>query len=371
MTDKIIPFYSTYIPKDILIYLKEVFDSGYISGGKVVEDFEKNFTQKFGCLGAVSVNSCTSALRLSLAVAGVKSGDEVISTPFTMLATNSVILEQLATPIFADIQYNTGNIDPNDIEHRITEKTKAIMIVDIGGYPCDLKEILKIGHQYNLAIIEDSAHAIGAKYNGKYIGTYSDFTCFSFYATKHITTGDGGMITVKSKNNAKEAKEGRWYGMDKFKRFKQNYLGYGDFDIKKLGFKYNMNAISAMMGDISLKHIDEILIRRMEIAKRYREELITVKDLELFDWEKDRISSNWLFPVHVKRRLKFGKMMYDKGIEVSISYRRNDRYSILGGFRKDLPVMDRFDKDTIYIPIHCSLSDEDVDYIIKAVKGGW
>lgn len=371
LSEKRIPFYSAHIPKDIYRALESQFDTGYISGGKPVEKFEMLFRRKFGYHYAFAVNSCTSALRLSLAVAGVKVGDEVISTPLTMMATNTAILEQGAKPVFADVRYETANIDPEDIKKRITKKTRAIMVVHLAGYPCEMDEIWNIALDLNIPVIEDAAHAIGTKYGEQYVGTLSDFCCFSLYATKHITTGDGGMVTTSKKKYAEKIEKRRWYGIDRAKRFGNPYLGYGDYDVKELGFKYNMNSIAAVMGIQQMKYIDQISKKRMEITKWYREELDGIKDLELFLWEPNKISGNWLFPIHVKHRLRFGKMMYEKGIECSIAYRRNDRYSIFGGFRKDLPNLDRLDKDMIYIPLHCDLTDEQIKYIIKTIKGGW
>jgi len=366
-----IPFYSTHIPKDIYLALKHQFYTGYISGGKSVERFERLFRERFGYYHALAVNSCTSALRLSLAVAGVKTGDEVISTPLTMMATNTVILEQGAKPIFADVSYETANIDPDNIEKRITKKTKAIIVVHLAGYPCDMEEIWDMASYLNIPVIEDAAHALGARYMAHYIGTLSDFCCFSFYATKHITTGDGGMITTARKKYAEEINNRRWYGIDRAKRFSNPYLGYGDYDVTELGFKYNMNDVAGIMGIEQMRYVDWIIKRRMEIAKRYREELDGIKNLELFLWESNKVSGNWLFPIRVNHRLRFGKKMHEKGIECSIAYRRNDRYSIFGGFRRDLPNVDRLDKDMIYIPLHHDLTDEQIRYIIKIIKRGW
>ena len=351
--------------------VEKVINSGWLSGGKKVFEFENAFKAKYLMKNALAVNSCTSALRLSYAIAGVKPGNEVITTPFTMLATNSTILEQFGKPIFADIKYETGNIDPEDVLRRITRKTKAVACVHVAGYPCDLGNLRRICREKNLLLIEDAAHALGSKYLGEYIGQNSDFCCFSFYATKHITTGDGGMLTTDKDEIAKRADYLRWYGIDKKKRFGDPYLGYGAYDISELGFKYNMNEIAGVMGLVQLKYVDQIVKRRKEIAKIYREELGKVKGLELFEETKGMESSYWLFPIHVEKREKFGKKMYEKGIECSLAYSRNDSYSLFGGRRKDLPEMDRFEKTYIYIPIHCSLSDDNVWHVIEEIKKGW
>lgn len=366
-----IPFYGVHIPKGTSKAIAKTLREGYISGMKYPAIFQEMFRKKFDFKYAQAVNTCTSALRLSCAIADIGVGDEVISTAMTMMATNTVILEQFAKPVFADIQYETGNIDPNDIEHRITKKTKAIMVVHLAGYPCDMDEIWEIGLHYDLPVIEDAAHAIGAKYGNHYIGYLSDACCFSFYATKHITTGDGGMFITARKDWIEEAKKRYWYGIDKTKRFGKTALGYGNYDVLKVGYKYNMNDIAAIIGIEQMKEVDYIIRRHKEIARYYREELRNVKGLTLLESKSDRESGNWLFPLHVKRRLKFCKMMRSKGIEVSIAFKRNDVYSIFGGLRKDLPNLDRYDKDIIYIPIHDGLTWRQVHYIVDTIKGGW
>ncbi len=368
---KRVSFASVYLAPGIGEEVKKTIESGWLSGGKKVVKFENLFKTRFGMKNALAVNTCTSALRLSYAIAGVRPGDEVITTPFTMLATNSAILEQFGKLVFADIKYETGNIDPKDIEDRITDRTKAIACVHIAGYPCDLNHLRKICRKYNLYLVEDAAHALGSIYRAKFIGQDSDFACFSFYATKHFTTGDGGMLTTDNDEIARRADYLRWYGIDKKKRFGDPYLGYGAYEIDELGFKYNMNEIAGAMGCIQMKYVDRIVEKRRKIARRYREELEGVKKLSLFEEEKEKNSSYWLFPVHVEDRRKFGKKMYRAGIECSLAYWRNDQYKICGGLRKDLPNMDAFHKTYMYIPIHCEMSDEDIDYVIKTIKKGW
>lgn len=366
-----IPLYCPFLPRSIVSALKETIESGWINEGKKVKQLEKMFMERFGFKHALTVNSCSSALRLSYAIAGVRAGDEVISTPHTMMATNSTIMEMFAKPVFADIQYETGNIDPKDIENRITKKTKAIAIVHVAGYPCDNDEIYKIANKYGLSVIEDCAHVVGGKYHGYYVGTKAKFACFSFHSCKHITTGDGGMLVTNSDNVAKEGRRRKWYGIDRDARFAQSILGYANYDVTEVGYKYNMNDITATIGIEGMKHINEIINRRMEIAKFYRDELARIDDVILMEWKKDRICANWLFPMHVKRRRKFCRLMMDRGIGVSIAFRRNDVYSIFGGLRKDLTNMDRFDKDIICIPIHCGLTNDNLHYIVKQIKRGW
>jgi perosamine synthetase len=366
-----IPMFYPYVPESAIEKVVEVLKGRWVGQGPKVDEFELEFSKKFGIQYATSVNSATSALRLAYAVAGVGVGDEVITTPYTMVATNTTILEQNAKPVFADVQYETANISPDDIEHRITKKTKAIACVDWAGYPCDLDEIRKIAFEHDLPLIEDSAHALGAVYKNKPIGSISDFTVFSFQAIKHMTTGDGGMLCMTNKENYDEAVRRKWFGIDRAAR-KPSVLGNDPtFDITEVGYKYHMNDIAAAMGLGQLPHFESNFKRRAEIAKIYREELEKVTKITLLESENDRISANWLFAMHVKDRLQFANQMRSKGIEVAVHNWRNDKYSIFGGLRKDLPNTARLDETLICIPLHTKLSDEDVDYIIASVKKGW
>jgi perosamine synthetase len=316
---------------------------------------------------AIALNSCTAALRLAYAIAGVKPGDEVITTPFTMIATNTAILEQFGKPIFADTQYETGNIDPLDIEHRITNKTKAIACTHNLGYPCDLDELKKIAKRNNLLLIEDCAHAIGAKYKGNYIGSDSDFACFSFATAKHITTGDGGMLVTNNKDFYEEAIRRSFFGMDRKKR----KIGIYPIDIKEAGYKMRMNDLTACLGNAQLGDIDGIISDRKIKAEKYDRLLKDINGVNLMEYKSDRESAYYLYPIHVNDREGFVKMMKDNGIEAYAQNERNDKHSIFGGVRNDLPNTDRIDKDFICLPIHQDIILEDIDYITQTIKKGW
>jgi perosamine synthetase len=366
-----IRMFCPHTPETVINKFAETWKSGWIGQGPKVDEFEKEFSRKFGLKYVVSLNSATSGLRLAYAMAGVGPGDEVITTPYTMVATNTAILEQFAKPVFADIQYETANIDPQDIEHRITEKTKAIVCVHWGGYPCDIDEIHKIASDHNLLVIEDAAQALGAMYKGKPIGSLSDFTVFSLQAVKHITTGDGGMLSVLNEEKYKEALRRRWFGIDRAGR-KPSILGHDPtYDIWEVGYKYHMNDIAATIGLEQLKYFDSIFRRRAHIAKIYREELEGLPGVTLLENKNDRVHANWLFAMHVERRTEFAKAMHSRGIEVAVHNWRNDKYTVFGGLRKDLPNTERINETLICIPLHHKLSDEDVDYIINSIKKGW
>lgn len=364
-----IPIFYPHVPESSIDKLAEILRSRWIGQGPKVDEFEREFAKKFALQHVVSVNSGTSALRLALALIGVGPGDEVISTPYTTVATNTAILEQFAKPVFADVQYETANIDPNDIARHITEKTRAIICVHWGGYPCDMDGVRKIASEHDLPVIEDAAHALGAMYKRKPIGTISEFTVFSFQAIKHITTGDGGMLSITNRDKYEEALRRRWFGIGRDAR-KPSILGHDPtYDIKEVGYKYHMNDIAATMGLEQLKYFDFISERRAEIAKRYREELEGTKGIIFLENKQDRMHANWMFAIHVDRRTEFAKWMRSKNIEVSVHNWRNDKYTVFGGLRKDLPNLERLNNDLICIPLHHNLSDQDVDHIIEAIKG--
>jgi perosamine synthetase len=335
-----------------------------------VKEFEDNFREVIGAPYPVAVNSCTSALFLAVAMAGIKYGDEVITTAQTMMATSHAIIAQQARPVFTDVQYMTGNIDPNDIEHRITERTKAILVVHWAGYPCDLDEIHAVASNHNLPVIEDAAHALGAQYKGRAIGSISPYTCFSFQATKHITTGDGGMLCLTKEDKYQEAKRRRWYGIDRINR-KPSVLGEAEWNVTETGYKYHMNDIAASSGVEHLKELETIFDRRASIVKRYREELNKVPGIILFETKEDRVSANWLFTMHVEKRTDFAKAMHARGVDVSVVHLRIDRNDVFGGLRDDLPVLEKFTETHISIPLHNNLTDEEVEYVIKSIKKGW
>jgi len=371
MPERSIRMYCVHDPETVIDKFTETWRSGYVAEGPKVSEFEKEFAKKFNLEYVVALNSATSGLRLAYALACVGPGDEVITTPYTMVATNTTILEQFAKPVFADVQYETANIDPQDIEHRITEKTKAITCVHWGGYPCDMEEIHEIASDHGLPVIEDAAHALGSMYKDKPIGSISDFTVFSFQAIKHITTGDGGMLSVREKEKYEAALRRRWFGIDRAGR-KPSILGHDPtYDIWEVGYKYHMNDIEATIGLEQLKYFDSIFQKRAHIAKIYGEELEDVSGITLLENKNDRVHANWLFTIYVERREKFAETMRAKGIEVTVPNWRNDKYTIFGGLRKDLPNTERIDKTLICIPLHPKLSDEDVSHIVRSIKKGW
>lgn len=362
-----IRLFSPFLPKEAGEEVKKVIESGFINRGKKAEEFEEKLRQKFNFYKVHCVNSCTSALKLSLKVAGVKEGDEVITTPWTMIATNTAILEVGANPVFVDIEYETLNLDPEKIEEKINEKTKAIMVVHYAGYPANLMKIYKIAHKHGIEVIQDCAHALGAKYRGRYIGSFGRFCCFSFQTIKTITTGDGGAISTTDDEVYREVKKRSWFGILKEER-ENTLLGSFPRDISVLGYKHNITDIDATLGIVGLRHIDEALKRRNFIAWNYNEELSNLNNIELLKYAPNIQSSYWLYPIHVKKRISFAKFMREAKIEVSKHNERNDKYTIFGGKRETLENLERVDNDIIHIPIHPSITDQEINYIIKKIK---
>ncbi len=364
-----INIFSSHMPQSVIDVASKTLQGKWLNVGIETTLFEKAFAEKFNVKFAVALNSCTSALRLSLAIAGVGPGDEVISPAFTMVATNTSILEQFASPIFVDVNYETANIDVSDIEKRITKKTKAIICVHNLGYPCDLTELREIAQTHNLALIEDCAHAIGATYQDNFIGCNSSFACYSFAAVKHITTGDGGMLATNSESIFQAANRRSWFGMDRQKR--DALTGAYTQDIIEVGYKMRMNSFLAAIGREQLSYVDRILAQRSEKAKIYDEELQGIRGVKLMEYRADSKSAYFLYPIHVERRQKFLETMRIKGIELNVQSYRNDVFSIFGQQRTDLPNTDRIDRDFICLPIHEDLTLEDLKYIIGTVKAGW
>jgi perosamine synthetase len=365
-----ISLFKPYVNSKAIEYVSQVLQSGWVGEGSKVREFEEKIGARVGTKFPVVVNSGTAALHLAVLIAGVEKGDEVITTPQTMLATTTSILMAGAKPVYADVEYATGNIAAEDIAHRITEKTKAILAVDWGGYPCDWDSIMQIAQANNLTLIEDAAHALGSYYKGKPAGSVVPITCFSFQAIKHLTTGDGGLLCLSNSEDHERAIRLRWYGIDRFKR-KPSVLGEPEWDVKELGYKYHMNDIAAAIGLANLEDLDKILERRHQIVAEYRNSLANVAGVKLFERRSDRHSADWLFSIHVERRERFCEMMAAKDIMVSVVHLRIDRNSLCGGERHDLPELAHFTETHVSLPLHPYLSDEDVQQTIDAVKSGW
>ena len=365
-----ISIYNTFIKDTAIEKVAEVLKSTFISEGKLVKEFELTLTSNLGIVNPIALNSGTTALHLALDLAGIKEGDEVILPAQTFVATGLVIVQMKAIPVFADINYEDGNISIESIKQKITPRTKAIMMVHWGGYPCDIENIIALAKEYNLIVIEDAAHAIGASYKGKPIGSISDYTCFSFQAIKHITTGDGGALAILDNEKVKEGLTKRWFGIDRGSSVLSE-LGEREYNIESLGYKYHMNDYAAALGISNLEGFSERLKKRQLIVDIYNQGLKNSPGINLFKYNNDRISANWLYGLHVENRLGFIRKLKEYKIVASVIHQRIDRNSIFGGLTEKLWNQEKFDLTQIHIPIHDNITIEDAEYIVQTIKSGW
>jgi len=367
-TDDGIVLFHPHMPKNAKKYVCEVLDTRWIGQGPKVDLFEKTFEEKFlsGAAG-LSTGSGTDALHLAYLLAGIKAGDEVLVPLFTCTATTIPLLYIGAKPVLVDVNPRTLNISIEDLKRKVTENTKAISCVHYGGLPCDMDEIHVIAKAHNIPVIEDAAHALGAKYNGQYVGTLSEFTMFSFQAIKHLTTGDGGLVTFKDSNLKKLGSRLRWFGIDREDKQK----GVWENDIKELGYKYQMTDIAAAIGLAGLEEFDETLAFRQSLYKRYLSNLKDFKDIQIVDdYDPKKEHAAWLFTVIAEKRIELQKKLRSFGIESGQTHYRNDRYSIFN-CSGHFPNMDLIDDKYLILPLHTKMSLEDVDKICNVIKSGW
>jgi perosamine synthetase len=363
-------FFQVHISSQAIDSATEVLKSGWISEGYKVKEFEAALSERLGLHNPVAVNSGTSALHLALSIAQVGWGHEVILPAQTFVATGMVVLAAGAKPVFADIQPDTGNICPRSISEKITERTRAIIAVHWGGYPCDLDEINDLAERNNLIVIEDAAHALGASYKGKPVGSISRFTAFSFQAIKHLTTGDGGALCCLDEQDYINALNRRWFGIDR-DNDQPSLLGEREYNIKEVGYNYHMNNLAAAVGLGNLENFPSNLKRRREVAKLYRDNLKDVPGLQLLNYKDDRDSAYWLFTVLVERREDFIRALKSKNIPTSVVHLRIDKNSVFGVHATGLPGQEKFNDTQIAIPIHSDLTHEDVELVIRTIKNGW
>lgn len=361
-----LPLVQTAIPsREILMpRLEEVLYSGYVAQGEVVEEFERKFEQYIGGGYTLSLNSGTAALHIALILAGVGEGDEVISTALTAEPTNVAIKMVGAKVRWADIDLETGNISPEAIEKAINSKTKAIIVVDYAGIPVDVKRIQEISQKYNIPVIEDAAHALGAKFNGKKTGNHFPFTVYSFQAIKHLTTIDGGALQILDKELYEKGKLIRWFGLDK-------KLTRMDNNIKIQGYKYHMNNVNAMVGLVQLENIEGIVQKYIDNGKYLDQQLAGIKGLELINYYPNTEASYWLFTLKVENREGFVKKMAEHGIMASELHKRNDLHTYLNDFPTEMPNLDIFYSKMVHIPCGWWVTKTDCDKMVSLIKEGW
>lgn len=363
-----LPLVKPYIApsKEMMPAIEQILYSGYISEGEAVYKFEEEMCNFLNAENAVSVNSGTAAIHLALMLEGVTNGDEVISTALTAEPTNTTIALTGAKIVWADIDTRTGLIDPESIRNKITERTKAIVVVHYAGMVCDMNKINEISKQYNIPVIEDNAHAFGSKYKGKYIANNSKYTCFSFQAIKLLTTVDGGMLFIKdaSEEEMQKARKLRWFGLDKKVPRLEN-------DIKYPGYKYHMNNVNATIGLVQLKHIEEIIRRHIANGKYFDEKLKGVNGIELVSYYSDTEPVYWLYTMKVRDRENFIRMMEKNGITASHLHHRSDTHSVFAESKTTLPALDKFYEEFVHIPCGWWVTDADREKIVDCIRQGW
>lgn len=368
-TDEGIVLFHPHMPKSAIERVSTTLQTRWIGHGPRVEEFESRFKFNFDLSGAsLAVGSGTDALHLAYLLAGIKRDDEVLTPLFTCTATNIPLLYIGAKPVFVDVDKTTLNICVKDIKRKITPKTKAIICVHYGGLPCDMDEIHAIAQEFNIPVIEDAAHALGAKYNGKYIGEISEFTMFSFQAIKHLTTGDGGMLVFQNQDLLRKAQRLRWFGIDRSDKQK----GIWENDIKEVGYKYQMTDIGASLGLAALDEFSETLAHRQRLYAAYCSRIKNIKRLQIVgDSDSRKEHAAWLFTVLVdERRSELQLKLRAHGIESGQTHYRNDRYSIFGD-AGEYPVMDEIDDKYLVLPLHTKMNLDDVDRICDVLESGW
>lgn len=350
--------------EEMMPAIEGILYSGYIATGQAVYDFEDKFRNYIGNPLSISLHSGTDALHIALILAGVKPGDEVISTPMTAEPTNTVIAMVGAKVIWGDVNPNNGLLDPKSGRSLITEKTKAIMLVHYAGMVCDMDEFNKISAEYNIAIIEDAAHALGSKYNGKMVGCNSPYTIFSLQAIKHLTTVDGGFLSLKNGEEMNRALKLRWFGLDKSRSRLEN-------DITEVGFKYAMNNVNATIGLIQMNHVYEVVGKYIENGKFYDRALVGVDGVQLVEYNPNTEASYWLYTMKVEKREEFMRAMEAAGINASPLHHRSDTHSIFRKSRRELPQMEEWYNNFVHIPCGWWVSEEDRDFIVETITKGW
>ncbi len=360
-----IPLFKVFMSESVIGPLSKTLLSGYIGQGAKVEEFEKALIPWTGLANIVTLNSGTSALYLALKMAGIGPGDAVISSPQTCVASNTPILDHYADIIWSDIDPWTGNIDPKDVERKITPKTKAVIAVHWGGYPCELDELLRITRKYGIPLIEDAAHAFGSTYHGKKIGSISPWTAFSLQAIKHLTSVDGGLLSIQSNDQYRQAKLLRWYGIDRETSRRDLRC---EEDIVRAGGKLHMNDVCATIGLENLKHVGANITKHRDNAKAYDEAFEGLRHVKKLHYQKDRESSYWLYSLRVSDPDSFLDFMAAREIMVSKVHVRNDVHTAFKTFRRNLPGVDEFAREQMSIPVGWWVGEEERRIIIAAVR---
>ncbi len=339
-----IKLFTPYVNEKAIENVTRVLKSGYLAEGPEVKRFEEEFAKKFILENVVAVNSGTSALELAYELADIQPGDEVITPVLTCTATNLPLIHRKAKIVFADIDYSL-NVDPNDIIKKITDKTKAIVFVDLGGGSENFRRVQQIAHERKITLIRDGAQALGND-----IGQHADFTCISLQAIKTLTAGDGGILICKSAEHYEKARRLRWFGYDREEKHR-----LGDTDLTEAGYKYHMNDISAAIARGNLEDYDEFIKHRTALMKIYQQ-LASHYHVNPASWATKFVSPvHW----HVYREL------LEDICEVGQYHYRNDKYTVFKEFKNECPVMDEIEERYFFLPMHMEMSEESAKNVVR------
>lgn len=376
--DRFLVFGAPDIHDEEIREIVSCMQSGWIGSGPRVARFEREFGNYLGAKNMTALNSCTAALHLSLLAAGVGPGDEVITSALTFCATANAVIHAGATPVVADVDPRTMNLDPADVARRVTSRTKALLPVHFAGRPCDMDALLAIATRHDLVVIEDCAHAIETTWRGRHAGTIGDFGCFSFYVTKNVATGEGGMVVTRREEDASRVKVLGLHGMshDAWKRFGDE--GYKHYQVVAAGFKYNMMDLQAAIGIHQLARVESAWRRRQEIWNRYDQELAALPLERPAAPEPDTRHAFHLYTVIIDQarsgisRDAFLSEMTREGIGVGVHYVALPEHpyyrETLGWHPEDTPNATRIGRGTVSLPLSPKLKDDDVTDVIAAVR---
>jgi len=377
MRDTYLPYGKQWIDDADIETVVNILKSDYLTTGPNIIDFEQNVANYVGAKFAVAFSNGTAALHGATFAAGIGEGDEVITTSLTFAASANCVLYQRGTVVFADIDSKTYNISPTEIEKKITPETKAIIPVHFTGQPAQLDEIHALAKKYNLVVIEDAAHALGATYKGKKIGTLSDMTMFSFHPVKHITTGEGGIITTNSKEYYDKLVQFRSHGITRNPSIMKENHGPWYYEMQFLGYNYRMTDIQAALGSSQLKKLDSFVNRRKEIIKAYNEVFEKISQIQI-PYQLPETDSSWhlyilklnLDQLTVSRKEVFEELQ-KLNIGVNVHYipvHTLPYYEQLGYKKGSVPLTEKLYEGIISLPLFPLMQDQDVEDVIEAVK---
>jgi len=340
---------------------EQVIRSGWVGTGPETEKFEKEFAEYIGVKHAVALNSCTAALHLAMNVLNVENA-EVITSPITFISTNHAILYNRARPVFCDVYEDTLNINVDTIEQAITPDTKAIIVVHYGGHSCCMDEVMRVAKKNNLKVIEDCAHACGGCYKDKKLGSIGDIGCFSFHATKNLSTGDGGMITTNDGTLCEQIRKLRWLGIssETWQREAARLKYDWHYNVEELGFKYHMNDIAAAIGRVQLRKVSALNARRRIIASQYAAALEGIAEISLPVVRQYASHVFYNFVIKLDKRDELNIFLQQAGISTGVHYFPNHLYKLYSPFYKKLPVAESLWKRILSLPMFPDLKDGDV-----------